>query len=38
VQGAAYGMSPYIRISYATDRETLRDACIRIQEFCKGLS
>jgi aspartate aminotransferase len=38
VQGAAYGMSPYIRISYATDRETLRDACTRIQEFCKGLS
>lgn len=38
VQGAAYGMSPYIRISYATDTESLRDACARIQEFCRGLS
>ncbi len=38
VQGAAYGMSPYIRISYATDTESLREACGRIQEFCRGLS
>lgn len=38
VQGAAYGMSPYVRISYATDMESLRDGCARIQEFCKGLS
>jgi len=38
VQGAAYGMSPYIRISYATDTESLREACARIQEFCKGLA
>jgi aspartate aminotransferase len=38
VQGAAYGMSPYVRISYATDMESLRTACTRIQEFCKGLS
>jgi aspartate aminotransferase len=38
VQGAAYGMSPYIRISYATDTESLREACARIQEFCRGLS
>jgi len=37
VQGAAYGMSPYIRISYATDTESLRLACDRIQEFCRGL-
>ena len=37
VQGAAYGMSPYIRISYATDTESLRIACARIQEFCNGL-
>ncbi|WP_237214614.1 pyridoxal phosphate-dependent aminotransferase [Falsiroseomonas oryziterrae] len=37
VQGAAYGMSPYIRISYATDTESLREACARIQEFCRGL-
>lgn len=38
VQGAAYGMSPYVRISYATDMESLRIACARIQEFCKGLA
>ena len=38
VQGAAYGMSPYIRISYATDTESLREACARIQEFCRGLA
>lgn len=37
VHGAAYGMSPYIRISYATDTESLREACARIQEFCRGL-
>lgn len=38
VQGAAYGMSPYLRISYATDTESLREACRRIQEFCRDLS
>ena len=38
VQGAAYGISPYIRISYATDTASLREACARIQEFCKGLA
>jgi aspartate aminotransferase len=38
VQGAAYGMSPYIRISYATDLDSLREACGRIQEFCRGLA
>ncbi|HEY8614013.1 MAG TPA: pyridoxal phosphate-dependent aminotransferase [Roseomonas sp.] len=37
VQGEAYGMSPYIRISYATDTESLREACGRIQDFCRGL-
>ncbi|MBW8267893.1 pyridoxal phosphate-dependent aminotransferase [Caldovatus aquaticus] len=37
VQGAAYGMSPYLRISYATDTESLREACARIQEFCREL-
>ena len=38
VQGAAYGMSPYLRVSYAADTERLREACGRIVEFCKGLS
>ena len=37
VQGAAYGMSPYFRISYATDLESLREGCKRIQEFCAEL-
>lgn len=37
VQGAAYGMSPYFRISYATDIESLREGCRRIQEFCGEL-
>jgi len=37
VQGEAYGMSPYIRVSYATDTESLREACGRIQDFCRGL-
>ncbi|MCA3388139.1 MAG: pyridoxal phosphate-dependent aminotransferase [Roseomonas sp.] len=38
VQGTAYGMSPYLRISYATNTENLREACGRIQEFCRELS
>lgn len=37
VQGAAYGMSPYIRVSYATDEASLREGCTRIQTFCRGL-
>lgn len=37
VQGAAYGMSPYFRISYATSMEILQDGCDRIAEFCAGL-
>lgn len=37
VHGGAYGMSPYLRISYATDTESLREACARIQDFCRGL-
>jgi aspartate aminotransferase len=38
VQGTAYGMSPYLRISYATNMENLREACGRIQEFCRELN
>jgi aspartate aminotransferase len=37
VQGTAYGMNPYFRISYATDLESLREGCKRIQEFCADL-
>ena len=38
VQGAAYGMSPHMRISYATDTTSLTEACGRIQEFCRELA
>ena len=34
VQGAAFAMSPYFRISYATSNAELEDACSRIQRFC----
>ncbi len=37
VQGAAYGMSPYFRISYATSMEQLEEACNRIRQFCEDL-
>ena len=37
VQGAAFGMSPYVRISYATDDASLQEAMERIQAFCAGL-
>jgi aspartate aminotransferase len=33
VHGAAFGMSPYLRISYATDEATLTEGCRRIAEF-----
>ncbi|SCB58267.1 aspartate aminotransferase [Rhizobium aethiopicum] len=37
VQGAAYGMSPFFRISYATSLEKLAEGCARIAEFCKDM-
>ena len=37
VQGAAYGMSPFFRISYALSNEDLEEACRRIQRFCGNL-
>ncbi|MBB2750463.1 UNVERIFIED_ORG: aspartate aminotransferase [Rhizobium aethiopicum] len=37
VQGSAYGMSDFFRISYATSMEVLSDGCTRIAEFCYGL-
>ncbi len=37
VQGSAFGMSPYVRISYATDDASLTEACKRIVEFCAAL-
>jgi aspartate aminotransferase len=38
VQGTAFGLSPYFRISYATSTEALREACTRIQKFCASLT
>ena len=37
VQGAAFAMSPHIRISTATSDDVLIRACTRIAEFCQGL-
>ena len=37
VQGEAFGLSPYFRISYATSTEALREACTRIKRACEAL-
>jgi aspartate aminotransferase len=37
VFGAAFGLSPHFRVSYAAADDLLRDACARIQDFCAGL-
>jgi aspartate aminotransferase len=37
VQGAAFGLSPFFRISYATSTEALEESCRRIQRFCASL-
>ncbi|MCP1212535.1 pyridoxal phosphate-dependent aminotransferase [Acetobacter okinawensis] len=37
VHGSAFMYPGYMRISYATDTQSLRDACTRIQRFCEGL-
>ncbi|HCW60704.1 MULTISPECIES: pyridoxal phosphate-dependent aminotransferase [Sphingobium] len=37
VHGAAFGLSPAFRISYATSDDVLRKACTRIQEACAAL-
>lgn len=37
VHGSAFMYPGYMRISYATDTESLREACSRIQRFCAGL-
>ena len=38
VFGAAFGLSPNFRISYATSDEALQEACTRIQNFCASLT
>lgn len=37
VFGAAFGLSPNFRVSYATSDEALTEACARIARFCEGL-
>ncbi len=37
VHGAAFGLSPFFRISYATSDENLTEACRRIKRFCESL-
>jgi aspartate aminotransferase len=38
VQGAAFGLSPHFRVSYATSMEALEKACQRIQRACANLN
>ncbi len=38
VFGAAFGLSPNFRVSYATSNGALTDACTRIQNFCASLT
>ncbi len=37
VQGTAFGMDPYFRISYATSTDLLEDACHQILRACEAL-
>jgi aspartate aminotransferase len=37
VHGAAFGLSPFFRVSYAAADAVLEEACRRIQRFCAGL-
>ena len=38
VFGAAFGLSPNFRVSYATSDAALTEACTRIQRFCASLT
>jgi aspartate aminotransferase len=37
VHGAAFGLSPFFRVSYASSTASLEEACRRIQRFCAAL-
>lgn len=37
VQGSAFGMAPFFRVSYATSTEALEEACLRIQRAAGAL-
>ena len=38
VHGAAFGLSPAFRVSYAASNEALTEACARIKTFCQALT
>jgi len=38
VQGSAFGLDGYFRISYATSMDNLKKAMDRIKTFCEGLN
>jgi len=38
VHGAAFGLSPHFRVSYAASTELLVEACTRIQKACAALT
>ena len=38
VQGSAFGLEGYFRISYATSIQNLKNALTKISDFCKSLS
>jgi aspartate aminotransferase len=38
VHGAAFGLEPHFRVSYAASAQDLEEACRRIQRFCAGLA
>ena len=38
VQGSAFGMNGYFRISYATSDELISSACKRVKNFCESLT
>ena len=37
IDGTAYGLSPYLRLSIATSLEAIEDACARIKRACAAL-
>jgi len=38
VQGSAFGLDGYFRISYATSMKNLKKAMLRIKSFCEALN
>ncbi|PHN27846.1 aminotransferase class I/II-fold pyridoxal phosphate-dependent enzyme [Pseudomonas sp. ICMP 561] len=38
LDGAAYGLSPYLRLSFATSTEIITEGCRRVKEACQALS